>query len=310
MSPSSDPAAADLLAAAAAAGLHLCPGTARVDTTGWDFLVLHATAPDGTRWVVRLPRRPEVAAHLHLEGRLLDLLRPRLPVAIPHWRIRTPHLVAYPRLPGEPAATEDPDTLVFHWRSGPPPPTPPHLEQLARTLVALHATPLPQVTAVGLPHTGPEQARERIAALLDAGRSELGVPEPLWTRWQRWLHDPVCWPDRTVLVHGDVHPGHTLLDTAGRLTGLIDWADARIDDPADDFTDQFLAHGAPALDHLLAAYARSGGHVWPGMRRHVMERAAVGTVYSGLFGLSHGRPHYADLARARMARLTCEPTGT
>jgi hypothetical protein len=43
------------------------------------------------------------------------------------------------------------------------------------------------------------------------------------------------------VMHGDLAPEHVLCNTAGLITGVIDWTDARIGDPAVDLA--WLVHG-------------------------------------------------------------------
>ena len=69
-----------------------------------------ARGRDGVDWVLRIPRRPELAASIEAEARILAFLRPRLSVAVPEWRVRSSELIAYPRLPGAPGLTLDPAT--------------------------------------------------------------------------------------------------------------------------------------------------------------------------------------------------------
>ena len=104
--------AAELLALAARHDLHLLADDAHVDTTGLDFLVVHARDAAGTWWIVRTPRRPDVYASSQVEARVLALVGPRLPVAVPEWRVHSPELIAYPRIAGTPAVTVTPEGKV------------------------------------------------------------------------------------------------------------------------------------------------------------------------------------------------------
>ncbi|SHE65160.1 macrolide 2'-phosphotransferase [Streptoalloteichus hindustanus] len=299
----------DLLAATREEGLALRPETARLDRSGWDYLVLHALDADGVPWVVRAPRRAEVAELMAPEGRVLDLVRPVLPVAVPDWRLRTPRFAAYPRLPGEVAATEDPDTLVHEWHVPKERFGAEFVDQLARTLVALHRIDVDRAAATGLPHGSPEDDRAEIAERLTRLRAAVPVPDRWWRYWQRWLHED-CFPPRSALVHGDAHPGHLLVEHDGqdergaRLVGLLDWGDARVGDPGLDFQDVHAAFGGELLDLLLAGYQRHGGELWPGARRHVVALASLGPANAALYGVSTGQPRFVEAA---LARLTSEP---
>ncbi len=255
-----------------------------VDQSGWDFLVLHATATDGTRWILRSPRHTD-GPYLPAEGRLLDHVRPLLPIAIPDWRISTHTLIAYPRLPGVQADG--------HWS--------PTDDTLGRCVALLHSLPTYVPAALGVPVFDPDRQRQWIADRLAEARAEYVIADDRWRRWQDWLADTDRWPRAMVLARGDLHPQHLLVD-GGRLVGLIDWADATISDPSMDFVDPYTYLAPAVFERLLADYERHGGHVWPGMREHIAHRASLEPVISGLYGLETGRADLIDSARAELSR--------
>lgn len=268
-----------------------------VNETGWDFRVHLATARDGTRWVLREPRRADVAARIPAEARLLEVLRPRLPVELPDWEIHGPDLVAYRRLGGEPLAAEDPLTLDVPFASA----DEDYLARLGEVIAALHRTPPPLLATTGVEVSGPRALRAELDAELAAGVARLPVPEHRAQRWRRWLADDRYWLDAGVPVHRDLSPNHTLVDQAGRLVGLLDWADAAIDDPAQDFAAPCAAFGPGGLRRLLAAYAAAGGRARESLHDHVVELTEFRrTVSLGLHGLRAGQAHYVDLARSRL----------
>ena len=69
--------------------------------------------------------------------------------------------------------------------------------------------------------------------------------------------DPLGPPDgEPVVVHGDLHLRHLLVGPDGLATGVIDWGDACLADPALDLSLAFGAFTGPARAALLAAYGR------------------------------------------------------
>ncbi|MEU4727707.1 MULTISPECIES: macrolide 2'-phosphotransferase [unclassified Streptomyces] len=283
-------------------GVELDPATARPDESGWDFHVTHIMDTGGSPWILRRPRHPQAARQLATEGAVLAAVRDRLPVAVPNWRLQTPRLVAYPRLPGAQAGAEDPRTLVYGWDIDPLAAPDAYLEPLARALAEVHRTPHDALPALEAPT--PEALRSAVADRLARARSELRLSAARTRRWRAWLDDDSLWPDRMVVVHGDVHPGHTLVERtpAGppRLSGLLDWGNAGINDPAVDFVDMLYAGGPPVLDLLLDAYRRAGGEVRPGMRAHVLARASFLWVHVALRGLDAARPAWVETALSRI----------
>ncbi|MFD6227577.1 macrolide 2'-phosphotransferase [Streptomyces sp. NPDC060232] len=287
-------------------GVTLDPSTARADESGWDFRVTHIRAADGAWWILRQPRRPEASEQLAFEGAVLAAVRGRTPVPVPDWRLHGPDLVAYPRLPGEAAGTEDPHTLVYGWSMDPLAHPGHYLEPLARALVTVHTTALDSSPVLaGRGQADPGTVRTRIANRLTRARAELPLPSAGLRRWRAWLDDDRLWPGRLTLVHGDVHPGHTLVvrprSGPPALSGLLDWANADVGDPAVDFVDMLYAGGPAVLDRLLDAYRAAGGEVRDGMRAHVLARASFLWVHVALRGLDTGRPAWVETALRRMA---------
>jgi macrolide phosphotransferase len=182
--------------------------------------------------VLRAPRRESVVEDMAIEGRVLDVIGDRLPVAVPKWTVREPGFVGYRRLPGEPAAEKGPDGLV--WER----PLPDgFFDRLGATIAALHTIPTDGFAAAGVEFRSPRQVRETIDRALHRGRDLLGLPDPLWRRRREWAADDDAWPPHSVLVHADLHPGHTLV-SGGELVGVIHWTDIVVGDPAADFPDR------------------------------------------------------------------------
>lgn len=68
-------------------GLELDPAALRFEEAGLDFRVVFARTTDGTEWVLRIPRRPELAETIRVEARTLRFARRVLTVAVPDWRV-------------------------------------------------------------------------------------------------------------------------------------------------------------------------------------------------------------------------------
>ncbi len=57
-----------------------------------------------------------------------------------------------------------------------------------------------------------------------------------------------------VLVHGDLHLRHLLVDSSGAATGVIDWGDLCLADPAVDLSIAYAAFTGPSRAALLERY--------------------------------------------------------
>jgi aminoglycoside phosphotransferase (APT) family kinase protein len=178
---------------------------------GWDFKVLIL---DG-EWVLRIPRVDQAAAKLAKEAALLPALAPALPVEIPRFEqvSRDPPFVVYRLIRGEPLRDEDPDGVRAF-------------------LEALHSLdpgelPIPPLD-------------DWLAAWCEQADLFRGVVLPLLDADERSAGEALLQEVDTLtgfapaLTHCDLGPPH-LLVRDGRLAGVIDWAGARIGDPALDY---------------------------------------------------------------------------
>jgi macrolide phosphotransferase len=300
----------DLLAIAREHGLRLTPERQELDETGADFIVMHAVDEQGVPWVVRAPRRADVLARAATERRALELVRARLPVAVPEWRVFTPQLIAYPRLHGNPAAVVDMTAGGYVWRFDETAPPTAFLDALGDGLAALHRVEHADATAAGLPVRSPAAVRAMFADRMDRSRAVLDVPEIVWRRWQRWITDDTYWPEHSVLVHGDLHPAHVLIDDEHRVTGLLDWTEAHVGDPATDFALLFATLGDHPTATLLARYRTSGGLAWARMHDHIVETWSAYPVIIADFAMSSGEEAPRQLGQALVDANARQLAGT
>jgi hypothetical protein len=101
-------------------------------------------------------------------------------------------------------------------------------------------------------------------------------------------------------VHSDLAAEHILLDPAThQVTGIIDWSEISVGDPAIDFAGMFHWGGLDFLNAVLSHYRH---HLDAGLR----ERARILAVARGIgdivFGREMHRPEYID-AGVRALRL-------
>ncbi|WP_432543358.1 macrolide 2'-phosphotransferase [Kineococcus sp. SYSU DK002] len=287
-----------VLALAASHGLHLSAEDATVNEAGLDYRVVMATDTAGRRWVLRQPRRPDVTAGMAAEARILDLVSPTLAadgIAVPDWQVREPGLIAYPALPGAPGLTlSTAGEPVWHMD----PASPDYAVRLGRLLARLHAITAEQAEAAGVEVRTPVQVRQSWTDDVARVRAAFTVAPALSTAWEAWLTDDSCWPEQTVMTHGEIYPAHVLLADDGAFTGVLDWTTARMDDPARDLAAQYGAAGEEMLDVTLQAYRAAGGRVYPGLAaqaRHLWNASPIGYA---LYALATGAETDAAAASA------------
>ena len=221
---------------------------------GWDNTVFLV---DGT-WVFRFPRRQLAVPGLRRELAVLPWIVTRLPLPVP-----------------EPEFVADDDDPVDPWpfagsrllpgRELADTGLPDGERRTAAAAVGaflreLHAAPTRQAVPVGLPLD--PMGRAWPQARIDDTRAQLRqlVEEDTWAGdpdveavlAEAQLLDAPSRPP--VLVHGDLHVRHVLVDDEGDAVGVIDWGDVCLADPAVDLALAYTAFSGPARAALLTAY--------------------------------------------------------
>ena len=263
---------------------------------GLDFDVAVVTDSKNRRWVVRAPRRTAAAAMVDLEARLLPRLAAHLPVAVPqpagHCDLpEGGRCVVYPHIAGSPLAVGD---LA---------PGSPLTLELGRLLAALHNVPPEVFDEAGVPTYTAEQYRQRRLSDVDRAAATGHVPPRLLTRWETSLEQVTHWRFASTPVHGDLAAEHVLVDD-GHLSGIIDWGEARVADPADDLAWVAAEADSGALDAVLESYAMARTEP---PDRHLLERAQLaGEVAFArwlLGGIAADDPVVVDQATAALTAL-------
>ena len=221
--------------------------------SGWDndvFLVDDA-------WIFRFPRRRDVAERLDREMAAASLAREALAdlaVQVPRIdRIGHPsksfpyRFVGYRKVPGRPAP-DLPDLAVSAPLLG---------SQIGRILSRLHRIPPERAADSGL-KADEEGAREWHAEASHIAE-DLLAREGQWIRsCLEWLEGDPRLPSRyegpARFLHNDLCPDHVLMDSEGRVSGLLDFGDAALGDPALDFFILPAWLGPAGTESALASY--------------------------------------------------------
>jgi aminoglycoside phosphotransferase (APT) family kinase protein len=182
---------------------------------GWDT---QAQLVDG-RWVDRTPRRPEVEPQVRREVALMPWLAPRLPLPVPVPRILSeePLVVRHSLIVGDGC----PGTAAAHGRA------------VGLFLRALHAVD-PDLAVDAGARAGAASFAEA-QAIRDRMATEVLplLPERLRTEGRALLNRMAAPPPDPRLVHGDLGPEHIRV-VGDAVTGVIDWGDCGVGDPALD----------------------------------------------------------------------------
>lgn len=222
--------------------------------------------------VVRVPKHEEAARSLVREACLLRRISPHLSVPVPSPK----------HVPG--SSPGEPSFSVHDWISGTeltkevwrtaPEAARIHLAQsVGRFLRELHhvdssvgrSCGLEVMDHGGLVRTLEAQIRREPGSLLPGRlRARLGL------HFRNYLAGGVGWSYEPRLLHADVSPGHVLVDLeGGEITGVLDWGDAAVGDPARDFIFLYEDWGGDFLDLALEGY---GPEDHPGFRPRILLR--------------------------------------
>lgn len=262
---------------------------------GWDNVV-YRLGPD---LALRLPHRAVGAALIDVELRWLAPLAPRLPLPVPA-----------PLRAGAPSPRYPFTFTVHRWISGRTGCASrwTGVEQaraaapLGAFLAALHTASVDDEStrhAPRDPFAKADLARhlplfaERLAALADvvsasdrAAAHDLAaelVATPLYSGPPRW-------------VHGDLYGRHVVVADDGAPTGVIDWGDLHLGDPALDLSVAWQLFDPRARAELFAAYAAAGGDP---LAAATHARARFRALFYGVTLTWYGR----DVGDAPIARL-------
>ena len=172
---------------------------------------------------------------------------------------------------------------------------------LGEFLAALHAMPVRQFA--GVVATEGEPLSEWLEGTLDNHAVvEADVPPEYHDAVVTFLTSPP--PDAgdtLVFSHNDLGIEHVLVDPQTcRVTGIIDWTDAAIVDPAYDLGLILRDLGPGALDHALTAYGAPDSGA---LRERAVFYARCTVFEDWAFGLETTREPYLDKCRRAMPWL-------
>lgn len=208
-------------------------GASRIITSGWDndVVILDEAL------VFRFPKRDAYDARFKAEVRLLEFLGPRSPLPVPEYTYLANDLSfgGYLMLQGEEMRGPLFERLAPGARLS-------IAAQLGEFLSLMHAVPVEVARGCGFVEEGGgfwfSQAHARV--MLEGIRGlvlpQLRTDEREWIEHQFSRYLALGWDAGIRVIHSDFVPDHIFIDpAAGRVTGVIDFADVEFADPAMDF---------------------------------------------------------------------------
>ncbi|HST40538.1 MAG TPA: aminoglycoside phosphotransferase family protein [Conexibacter sp.] len=248
--------------------------------------------------VLRL--RGDDGEDLQREAALLEVVRRRCVVAVPVPVAGGAAWFAYPLLEGVPLLDFEPQLRARHAGRV--------AVALGDVLAGLWATPPEEIAGlVEEDRTPPGEWREEAVGL--AARLATEVPACARAGLERFLREPPPAPARTlVFSHNDLGCEHVLAEPrAGRVTGILDWSDAALVDPAKDLGLLLRDLGTGAFRRAARAAGRALA-THDGLESRARFYAHCLALEDLAFGLESDQPRYAEAARVTLARLTAADT--
>ncbi len=238
----------------------LAPARVELLGEGWDNTVFLV---NGT-WVFRFPRRRVAVRLVETEFAVLPRLAERMTIAVPIPVYLGAPTEAFPsvflgyrRIPGS-SACRVPLSASQRTRLAVP---------LAEFLRHLHEIPCREAEGWGvLPDRlnrlafGSRQAKT-LAGLEQLKRAGMVQETKSWRQLAEQIPDDFI-ASRSTLVHGDLHACQLLLTRRATLSGIIDWGDLHLGDPAVDLALAWSFLPAPARRRFRQAYGEIPESRW------------------------------------------------
>jgi aminoglycoside 2''-phosphotransferase len=273
-------------------------GTCRLVSQGWDSV---AVVVDD-ELLFRFPKRADVVPQYRMEARLLPVLAKHVSLPVPRFayiwqggRAYEHWFVGYPMLTGRQLsrallATLDGDRLAaqlghfvseLHSFS---------VEQAARLLFDEEATAGSATWATRWWERYRDlyaDIQARVFPLLSAAQKDT-----IAARWKQFFADDASLQFQPVLAHCDLNDEHILVNpSSADITGVIDWGDAGVGDPAFDFAELLADFGRDMVERVLRNYS---GPVDAAFRRRAEFYRFLMPFHEVLFGLSTGQAGHVE----------------
>ena len=200
---------------------------------GWDNIVLEVNGA----LIFRFTRRPDILQQHIKELELLPLLNRSLTLRVPnpiyHQTEKPPYYMAYKKIIGDPITNTNTKPIT----------------SFLRELQTIDHTKLQQIKRYT-----PETWKQEYLELHNRIKREIQSHLDQETRKTidnafNQFHDSYL-DFKPTLCHRDLTKDH-ILEIDGRITGIIDWGDACVGDPAFDLTGFILGFGEPIAKQLI-----------------------------------------------------------
>jgi macrolide phosphotransferase len=251
------------LATAAVPGLDLVEASSFGGGVG-DFDCALLTGRDGKHWLVRVPRNERAEAEQSADLVALRALsagvRTRLHFSVSAFAGQTPidgtRAIVYEFVYG----SKVPLTSVDVARAS----------SIGRAIAAVHVLPTSFIADSGLPVLSSLECLRSCITIIDRAAATGLVPAALLSRWENATEEARLWQFQPTVINGSLS-ADSLLFAGNEVTGVLDWHELRVGDPARDLAWLLAAHDEAVPEVALDAYNEARG----GADRQVRQRAML-----------------------------------
>jgi aminoglycoside 2''-phosphotransferase len=242
------------------------------------------------RLIFRFPRRKDVEKSVKREVALLRLLQGALPYSIPtpefvwHGDRKVPtRFFGYPKLRGASLTGADMASSPASVAS-----------QVSRLINAIQSFPLTETVKSLFSGHSAQMWKDEYASLLSrvrrrvVGLLDTGTREKTLALFGDFLNDEGNFSFRPVLVHRDLNTNILFDKKRTEISGVIDWGDASIGDPAFDFCGFLHSQGRSFVELILQGYR---GLIDESFRRRMEFYSKVIPYHVILGAMTTGRPY-------------------
>lgn len=223
-------------------------------------LVNQVVVVDNER-IFRFPRYEWAREALQHEARILDLLRDKVAVTIPHYDYLADDIASYCLLPGRTLAR---DLLLRLSKAD----QAAIAQQLAEFLQTMHTVTSAELYSYNIRQSDTVRTREDWLELYERVHEQLFpylmAHAKIWVEKHfSWvIENPYFMEYEPVLMHGDISCYHILFDDdCRRISGVLDFGTAGLGDPAADFGCVIYQYGETFLKQMSRYYPEIDNHV-------------------------------------------------
>jgi macrolide phosphotransferase len=251
------------LATSAVPGLDVVQ-TASFGSAHGDYDCALLTGRDGRHWIIRVPRNEraesEQSADLVALRALSAGVRTRLHFSVSSFAGQTPingtRAIVYEFVYGSKVPLAGLDIA--------------RASSIGRAVAAVHALPTSFIADAGLPVLTPVECLRSCVTVIDRAAATGMVPAGLLARWEAATEESKLWQFQPTVINGAM-TADSLLFAGNEVTGVLDWHELRVGDPARDLHWLLGARDDAVPEVAFDAYNEVRG----GADRQVRQRAML-----------------------------------